>query len=66
MRFCRIRPFVQEANPAENQPGIIGRVGADYDLSIIQIRLLGILRDREPSMLQLAKYLNLDKSALQV
>lgn len=43
---------------------IIGRVGADHDLSIIQIRLLGILRDREPNMLQLAQHLNLDKSSI--
>jgi DNA-binding MarR family transcriptional regulator len=43
---------------------VLGRVGADHDLSIIQIRLLGILRDREPSMLQLAQYLNLDKSSI--
>ncbi|WP_282943516.1 MarR family transcriptional regulator [Paenibacillus sp. RC67] len=43
---------------------IIGRVGADHELSIIQIRLLGILRDREPSMLQLAQHLGLDKSSI--
>ncbi|OCT14605.1 transcriptional regulator [Paenibacillus pectinilyticus] len=43
---------------------ILGRIGADHDLSIIQIRLLGILRDREPSMLQLAQYLGLDKSSI--
>ncbi|ULO10403.1 MarR family transcriptional regulator [Paenibacillus sp. 19GGS1-52] len=43
---------------------VLGRVGADHELSIIQIRLLGILRDREPSMLQLAKHLGLDKSSI--
>ncbi|OPH57797.1 transcriptional regulator [Paenibacillus ferrarius] len=43
---------------------VLGRVGAGHDLSIIQIRLLGILRDREPSMLQLAQYLGLDKSSI--
>ncbi|MDU0201092.1 MarR family winged helix-turn-helix transcriptional regulator [Paenibacillus sp. MAH-36] len=43
---------------------ILGQVGAEHDLSIIQIRLLGILRDREPSMMQLAQYLNLDKSSI--
>ncbi len=43
---------------------VLGRVGAEHGLSIIQIRLLGILRDREPSMLQLARYLNLDKSSI--
>lgn len=44
--------------------GILGRVGAEHDLSIIQIRLLGILRDHEPSMLQLAQHLSLDKSSI--
>ncbi len=43
---------------------ILGRVGAIHNLSVIQIRLLGILRDREPSMLQLAQHLNLDKSSV--
>lgn len=43
---------------------ILGRVGDGYDLSLIQIRLLGILRDREPSMQQLARHLNLDKSSV--
>lgn len=43
---------------------VLGRVGADHDLSIIQIRLLGILRDREPSMQQLARHLGLDKSSI--
>ncbi|WNS45986.1 MarR family transcriptional regulator [Paenibacillus sp. MMS20-IR301] len=43
---------------------ILGRIGAEHDLSIIQIRLLGILRDREPSMLQLARHLGLDKSSI--
>ncbi len=43
---------------------ILGRVGADHDLSVIQGRLLGILRDREPPMAALARYLNLDKSSI--
>lgn len=43
---------------------ILTRVGAEYDVSIIQIRLFGILRDRELSMLQLARYLGLDKSSM--
>ncbi|TBL70791.1 MarR family transcriptional regulator [Paenibacillus thalictri] len=43
---------------------ILNRVGADHDVSNIQIRLFGILRDRELSMLQLAQYLNLDKSSI--
>ncbi|NQX49207.1 MarR family transcriptional regulator [Paenibacillus tritici] len=43
---------------------ILAKIGTQHDLSIIQIRLLGILRDREPSMLQLAKHLGLDKSSI--
>lgn len=43
---------------------ILARIGAEHDLSIIQIRSLGILRDREPGMLQLAKHLGLDKSSI--
>src|SRR5262245_17278337 len=44
--------------------GILTNVGAEFDVSIIQIRLFGILRDRELSMLQLAQYLGLDKSSI--
>src|ERR1700753_903384 len=40
------------------------RIAADPDLSVIQVRLLGILRDREPGMLELARYLGLEKSSL--
>jgi MarR family transcriptional regulator, lower aerobic nicotinate degradation pathway regulator len=43
---------------------ILGRVGAEYQLSIIQARLLGILRDREPTMAALARFLMLDKSSI--
>ena len=42
----------------------IGRVADLHDLSLVQIRLLGILRDREPGMLALATFLNLDKSSV--
>jgi len=37
---------------------------AGHDLSIIQTRLLGILRDREPTMNELGGYLGLDKSSI--
>jgi MarR family transcriptional regulator, lower aerobic nicotinate degradation pathway regulator len=43
---------------------IIGRVAAGRDLSVIQARLLGILRDREPTMAELARLLVLDKSSV--
>lgn len=43
---------------------VLASVGAEYDLSIIQIRLLGILRDRQPGMLELGNHLGLDKSSI--
>jgi len=42
----------------------LARIAAEHDLSIVQVRLLGILRDREPGMLQLARRLELEKSSL--
>jgi DNA-binding MarR family transcriptional regulator len=42
---------------------IFGGVTAGYDTSIIQAQLLGVLRDRELSMAQIARILNLDKSS---
>jgi DNA-binding MarR family transcriptional regulator len=42
----------------------IGRVAERYDLSLVQMRLLGILRDREPAMFALATFLSLDKSSV--
>jgi DNA-binding MarR family transcriptional regulator len=44
--------------------GTLTRIAAEHDLSIIQVRLLAILRDREPSMLELARHLELEKSSL--
>jgi len=44
--------------------GILERRAADHDLSIIQVRLLGVLRDRRPTMNQLGKLLGLDKSSI--
>jgi DNA-binding MarR family transcriptional regulator len=43
---------------------VLAAVGAEHDLSIIQIRLLGILRDRQPGMLELGNHLGLDKSSM--
>jgi DNA-binding MarR family transcriptional regulator len=43
--------------------GVLGRVAGGHDLSILQMRLLGVLRDREPGMAQLANLLGLDKSS---
>jgi MarR family transcriptional regulator, lower aerobic nicotinate degradation pathway regulator len=44
--------------------GAFGRIAAAHDLSIVQARLLGILRDRRPTIRELAKFLQLDKSSV--
>jgi DNA-binding MarR family transcriptional regulator len=44
--------------------GALARVAEKHDLSLVQVRLLGILRDREPAMLELSMFLNLDKSSV--
>jgi DNA-binding MarR family transcriptional regulator len=44
--------------------GIMRRVAARHDLSVVQMRLLGVLRDREPGILVLARHLELDKSSV--
>ena len=42
----------------------IGDAAAARGVSLSQLRLLGILRDREPEMLALARHLRLDKSSV--
>jgi MarR family transcriptional regulator, lower aerobic nicotinate degradation pathway regulator len=44
--------------------GMLERRAAEHDLSIIQTRLLGVLRDRRPTMNELARLLGLDKSSI--
>jgi MarR family transcriptional regulator, lower aerobic nicotinate degradation pathway regulator len=44
--------------------GALGRIAAAHDLSIVQARLLGILRDRRPTIKELATFLQLDKSSV--
>ncbi len=44
--------------------GRLARIAAAHELSLIQVRLLGILRDREPGMNELARHLELEKSSL--
>lgn len=41
----------------------LARRAAEHGLSLVQTRLLGVFRDREPSMHELAKLLELDKSS---
>jgi DNA-binding MarR family transcriptional regulator len=43
---------------------VLTRVGAEHDLSLTQLRVLGILRDRRAKMSELADYLGLDKSTV--
>ena len=43
---------------------ILGRAAALHDLSVTQLRLLGILRDRTPSMAEIAAFLRLDRSSV--
>jgi len=40
------------------------RVAEKHDLSLVLVRVLGILRDRKPAMLELAAFLKLDKSSV--
>ncbi|GAB2856983.1 hypothetical protein GCM10022221_65710 [Actinocorallia aurea] len=44
--------------------GVLTRVGGEHDLSLSQLRILGILRDRRARVTELAAHLGLDKSTL--
>jgi MarR family transcriptional regulator, lower aerobic nicotinate degradation pathway regulator len=44
--------------------GMLERRAAEHDLSLAATRLLGVLRDREPTMNELARLLDLDKSSV--
>jgi DNA-binding MarR family transcriptional regulator len=43
---------------------LLSRVAAAHDLSLTQLRVLAILRDREPRMADLADHLGLDRSSV--
>ncbi|MGB3391819.1 MAG: MarR family transcriptional regulator [Stenotrophomonas sp.] len=43
---------------------VINRIGAENDLSLSLIRVLGILWDRRPRMAELADYLGLEKQTM--
>ncbi len=43
---------------------VLNRIGAEHDLSLTQLRVLAILRDRRLRMTALADYLGLDKSTM--
>ncbi len=42
----------------------LAAAGAGHDLSVTQVRMLGVLRDRTPGMLELGAHLGLDKSSM--
>ena len=44
--------------------GVLTRIGAANDLSLTQLRVFGILRDRRPRVTELAAHLGLDKSTM--
>jgi DNA-binding MarR family transcriptional regulator len=44
--------------------GELGQLAGENGLSLIQLRLLGVLRDRTPGMRELATHLGLDKSSM--
>ncbi|MEU6155659.1 MarR family transcriptional regulator [Actinosynnema sp. NPDC047251] len=43
---------------------MLTRIGSEHDLSLTQLRVLGLLRDRRPRMAELAAFLGLDKSTM--
>jgi DNA-binding MarR family transcriptional regulator len=43
---------------------VLTKLAADHDLSLTQLRVLGILRDRRLKMSELADYLGLDRSTI--
>ena len=43
---------------------LLTQVAAEHDLSLTQLRVLGILRDREPTMAELATYMGLERSTV--
>jgi DNA-binding MarR family transcriptional regulator len=43
---------------------VLSKVGAEHDLSLSQLRVLGILRDRRVRITRLADYLGLEKSTM--
>ena len=43
---------------------VLARVAARHDLSLTQLRMLGVIRDRAPRMAELADFLGLDRSTV--
>jgi DNA-binding MarR family transcriptional regulator len=43
---------------------LLSRAAAEHDLSLTQLRVLAILRDRQPTMAELASHLGLERSSV--
>src|SRR5580658_10128184 len=43
---------------------LLSRAAAEHDLSLTQLRVLAILRDRRPTMAELATFLGLERSSV--
>ena len=43
---------------------LLSRAAAEHELSLTQLRVLAILRDRKPTMAELAAYLGLERSSV--
>jgi DNA-binding MarR family transcriptional regulator len=43
---------------------VLTEIAAEHDLSLTQLRVLGILRDREPTMADLATFTGLERSTI--
>ena len=43
---------------------LLGKVAAAHDLSLTQLRVLAILRDREPKLSEVAEHLGLERSSV--
>lgn len=52
------------AQAAYTVMAVLNRVGAEYDLSLTQLRVMGILRDRRLRITALAEHLGLEKSTM--
>jgi DNA-binding MarR family transcriptional regulator len=52
------------ARTAFSTTAVLSKVAAEHDLSLTQLRVLAILRDRQVSVTDLAGYLGLDKSTV--
>jgi DNA-binding MarR family transcriptional regulator len=52
------------AQTAFSVMAVLNKVGAEHDLSLTQLRVLGILRDRRLRITALADYLGLEKSTM--